>query len=156
MAFVMQKSVHGRKLAVSSSGGIVSAVGATGNDSATIGGAAQMWGSNFLETVSSAGTSLMNCGVSVISSDSTSGASFSLGTPEAGLYKEIHLQTAATALTLAAPSSTVYINSSLATAAAGGSTSVALAGATLGGSIALRGLSATVWGIVSNTAGFSS
>lgn len=152
----MRKSLHGREVGIASTGGLVFGIDSTGGGSTAYTLFAQMWGQALLETVSSNGATISNSGVTVISSDSTSGASFTVSAPAVGVEKEIYLETAATALTLDTSATTIYFNSSVATAAAGGSTTLSLAAATIGGSLTLRGLSATVWGIRSNVAGWSS
>jgi hypothetical protein len=157
--FKMLTSIHGRRLGISSSGGLVSHFGSTGSGSTAFVSAAQMWGTGMLQTVSSAGASINNAGITVISSDSTAGSTpFILQVPAAGLSKEIFITTTATALALDTNSSLVYINSTLGETAAGGSTAFSITGPATGiaGSIVLRGLSATQWAIMSHTVAISS
>lgn len=162
MPFEPRTSIHGRRLALSSSGGIITAARSTGGSNSTdYTMSAQMWGDGLMQTVSSVGSVIRNAGFTVVSSDSTSGSStlpIFLAAPIAGLYKEIHFQTPATALALNTTSSTIFFNTTLAEAAAGGSTTLTIAGTTLGigGSIALRGLSTAQWAILSHTVAASS
>jgi hypothetical protein len=117
-----------------------------------------MWGDGMLETLSTVGT-IRNYGVTVMSSDSTSGTSpWTVAAPVAGVHKEIHFQTPSTLIHLNSSATTIFFNSSLAEGAALGSTVLSIAGtaAGIGGALVLRGLSATVWGIVSNSVGASS
>jgi hypothetical protein len=157
MAFTQRKSIHGRQLGISSTGGIISAV----EGSTVHGMAAQMWGETMLETISSAGAAVRNYGITVISSGSTSGTTpFLVGTPAAGVDKQIFLQTSATLIHLNTTSTAIWFNSTSAIGASGGSTVLIAANAAaagLGGeSLVLKGLSATVWQVQSMTAGWSS
>lgn len=159
MAFQMRTSIHGRRLGLSSTGGIVNSLDASGKNSTAFEQAAQMWGAALVETVSSAGASISNSGVTIISSDSTSGTSpFFVAAPIAGIHKEIHIQTPATALALNTTAVSIFFNSSLAEGSSGGSTTLTIAGTAAGiaGVITLRGLSTTQWGVVSHTCASSS
>lgn len=145
----MRTSIHGRKLGLSSTGGILG--GSSG--STAFNSVAQMWGADLFETVSGAVGAISNSGVSIVSSDSTSGSSMPVSAPVQGVSKEVFFQTSATALVLHTTAATIWFNSTLAEAAAGGSTTLTVAGgaAGIGGSLVLRGLSTTVWQIVSAT-----
>lgn len=154
MAFVMQVSRHGRRLGISTTGGIVSGVKQAGGLSTAIEMAAQMWGPAMFETVSSQGDTLTNSGISIISSDSTSGTSpFFVSAPVQGVYKEIHFQTPATETVFNTSASTIFFNTTLAYGAAAGSTTVTVDGAASGtaGYLVLRGLSTTVWAVAGGT-----
>ncbi len=157
MGFVRRTSIHGRRLGLTSTNGIYGQiVNSTATDADTV---AQMWGPGMFETVSSAGAAIANYGITIVSSDSTSGTTpFLVGAPVQGVYKEIHFQTSATASALNTTSTTIKFNSTLAEAAAGGTTALTVAGAAtgIGGVIVLRGLSTTAWGIVSHTVSISS
>ena len=149
--FTQRVSLHGRRLGLSSSGGLVAISSAGSTAGANV--AAQMWGSGAIETVSANAATIRNSGVTIVSTDSTSGATFDVSAPVAGVHKEIHFQTSATALTLNTTATTIKFNSTLAEAAAGGSTLLNIVGAAAGtaGSLILRGLSATAWSIASKT-----
>lgn len=153
--FIQRKSKHGRELGITSSGGIHGKpLGSTGFDNV-----AQMWGEGMFETVSAAGASISNSGITIVSSDSTSGTTpFLVGAPVQGVSKEIHFQTPATALALNTTATTIFFNTTLAELAAGGSTTLTVAGSSLGigGTVILRGLSTTAWGVVGHTANISS
>lgn len=146
----MRVSIHGRRLGLSSTGGILA--GSSG--STTFESIAQMWGADLIETVSSAGAAISNYGLTIISTDSTSGTSpFFVAAPVSGVSKEIHLQTSATLITLNSTATTIKFNTTSCVAAAGGSTVLSLANAAvagLGGVVVLRGLSATAWGVVAS------
>jgi len=148
-------SIKGRRLGLTSTGGIAQYLNSTGGGSTVIGQQAQMWGTALVQTVSAAAAVITNSGITIVSSDTTSGDStlpMFVAAPVAGVYKEIHFQTAATEVALNTTSTTIFFNSTLAEAAAGGSTTLSISGSTLGigGAIVLRGLSATVWGVVSH------
>ena len=152
--FKMLTSIHGRRLGLSSSGGIVSDRGSTGGGSTDFVMAAQMWGTAMVETVSSAGATVNNAGVTIISSDSTAGTTpYIVQAPVAGLSKEIFITTTATAIAFNTNATTVFFNSTLGETAAGGSTTLSVTGPATGiaGSIVLRGLNATQWAIMSHT-----
>jgi hypothetical protein len=155
MAFVQRTSIHGRRLGLSTTGGIISA--STGS-TASADQSAQMWGSGMVETLSTVGT-ISNSGVSIISSDTT-GDVWNIAAPVAGVHKEIHFQSPSTEVfTFDTTAVSIFFNSSLGEGSTFGSTTltaVSPATAGIGGSLVLRGLSATVWGIVSNNVGASS
>lgn len=155
MSFEIRTSIHGRRLGLSTTQGIVQV---SSDSTAAADRSAQMWGSGMLETLSTVGA-ISNYGVTVISSDSTSGTSpWTVGAPVAGVQKEIHFQTPSTLIHLNTSAVTIFFNSSLAEGSTFGSTVLSIAGAAagIGGSLVLRGLSATVWGVVSNNVGASS
>lgn len=155
---VMRKSLHGREVGIASTGGLIFGITSTGGGSTALTLFGQMWGQALLETVSSNGATISNSGVTIISSDSTAGASFVLSAPVVGVQKEIHIQTPATDLNLGTSATTIYINTTLAEAAAGGSTLINIVGPAtgIGGAIILRGLSTTQWSITSHTCPSSS
>jgi len=84
MAFFTQRtSIHGRRIGLSSTGGITSSP----SGSTDIDRAAQMWGPGLLET--STGGTLSNAGTSVVSTAVTANTTFTLPAPISGLYKEV-------------------------------------------------------------------
>lgn len=114
-----------------------------------------------VETVSAAGAVIAGTGITILSTDSTSslvGTPYLVSVPAAGALKEIHLQTSATFISLNTTATTIKFNTTSAVAAAGGSTALFItnaAAAGLGGVVVLRGLSATAWGVVSQSASMS-
>jgi hypothetical protein len=144
MAFTLRTSIHGRRLGLSSTGGIL---GAPINSSDGFDAAAQMWGSGMTATTTSTGgATLPNYGVSVIATSATA-ATFLIGAPVAGVRKEIYVVTSASALTFGG-TSTSQVFSKVAGGSAG-STTLTLTDANLAGqSLLLRGLSATKWGVM--------
>ncbi len=91
--FKQRVSIHGRRMGISSTGGWISADKATGAGSTLFDMAAQMWGKAMVETVSAAGGTISNSGITIISSASTAGAAFVMSAPIPGIHKEIHFQT---------------------------------------------------------------
>jgi uncharacterized cupin superfamily protein len=105
-----------------------------------------------IDTVSSAGASLSPYGLSLISSDSTSGASFVLPTPTAGFFKKILAETSATAITINTSSTLIGI---LTGKAASQSTTISLTGGIPGGYLNLYGRSTTRWMVEAQSSGWS-
>lgn len=104
-----------------------------------------------VETVSSGGASIRNSGITIISTDSTSGmAALELAAPVMGSHKEIINLSSATALTLDTTATTI----TMLTGSSGtnvGTTELTWAGPNLyGAAIVLRGLSGTQWSVVRN------
>lgn len=159
MAFNMRTSIRGRRLGISSSGAIINAYGSTGNESTAYNMAAQMWGPAMFQTVSSAGATISNTGITVISTDSTSGTTpFILAAPSKGIEKEIHIHTSATALALNTNSTSSIFQTTLSYGAALGSTTLTIAGVAAGtaGTIILRALTDSAWALKSASVSVSS
>jgi hypothetical protein len=154
MAFTQQVSIHGRRLSITTTGGIASGHGATGALSTAIDAAVQMWGPSHVQTpTASSAVTIWNTGVTILSTGSTALAAYTLdGAPVVGLHKEIHSQASATAITINTNATTVYFQTT-----AGQSTALTL-GATdnKGQVLVLKGLTTTLWGISYKTASVSS
>ena len=155
MPFTKLHSVYGRMLGISSTRGIVAATNSSGAASTAFVMAAQMWGDAMVQTVSSGGASIINSGVTIVSTDSTSGmAALVLSPPVAGLSKEIIFQGSATALSLDTSATTILFQTS-GSSLTGilGTTTISLDGDAnrlqIGGhTLTLRGLSGTVWAVL--------
>ena len=144
------RSIHGRQLGFTSTGGIGSYRDSSGGETSTV-QLAQMWGAGMIETISSGGADLKNSGLSVISSDSTSGmAALNLAAPEAGVSKEIFCVTSASALSIETTAAGIlFYGSSVAT----GSSVQTFAAANLRGAyLTLRGVNSTSWMITGKLA----
>ena len=143
----MQKSIWGRKLGISTTGGIISAVGATGRDSTDFDMTAQMWGVGMIATVTSTiASTLTNYGlVSLTSGSATAITGFDVAAPVAGLMKEIHIATSASEISFNGTSTAILFGP---TAEGGGSTLFLSAANLAGTTIILRGLSATQWAVI--------
>ena len=87
MAFSMLHSILGRRVGVSSSGGIVSGFGSTGNHSTAFGMAAQMWGDALVNSHTSSGDVLRNSGVSIVAPASATASTFLISAPVKGVLK---------------------------------------------------------------------
>lgn len=150
--FTSRTSIHGRNMAISATGGFITARDSTGGGSTAFDMAAQMWGKAMVETVSSAGASISNVGLTIVSTDSTSGASFTVTVPVIGVSKEIHFETSATAHTFNTTGTNILFGTSASVASTLGSTTLSISSSAAGisGTIVLRGLSATKWQIVSH------
>jgi len=144
----MLTSIHGRRLGLSSTNGIVQAITSTGGGSSEFNMYAQMWGSEMVATASSSGATISNVGITVLSSgNSTLARTFTLASPVAGVYKEIHSRSSSTLVTFSLASSDDVFSSS-----AGDSTTLVFTGTVSGlkgARVILRGLSTTQWGIMS-------
>src|SRR3990167_551741 len=146
----MVTSIHGRRLGISSTGGIIQAYNSTGKGSTQFDMTAQMWGQGMVATTTSTGgATLSNSGVSVINT-SASAATFLIAAPEIGVAKEIYVVSAASALTFGGTStSQVFMKVG---GGAAGSTTLTLIDASLAGqTLIMRGLSATQWGIMNGS-----
>lgn len=141
-------SIHGRRLAISSSGGIVSdptgsTVGSTG-----VSYAAQMWGPGMVKSYATTAASIENSGVQLITSATASPVVATIrAAPVIGLSLEVISRSSATAINLDTNATTVLINST-----AGASTTYSIAQSTAANEtrvVTLRGISATQW-VVTN------
>jgi hypothetical protein len=138
-------SIHGRRLGISSTGGISQYINSTGGGSTAITQHAQMWGSGLiLTTTSTGGATLGNNGVSLINTSATA-ATFSVAAPAAGVSKEIWLVSSASAITFNTTATSVVFKGHGKAA----STAATLTAASLDGvGILLRGFNSSEWGIV--------
>lgn len=157
MAFIRRTSIYGRRLALSSSGGIISST--DGSTDFTL--AAVMRDSTgarispFYEpivSVSSSGASVTNSGVTILSSATATDRTFTMLAPVAGVGKEIISRASATTVTLDTSATTILFMASTYTSA--GATSLVLTTLSTdhgnyGAAVVLRGMSATVWQIMS-------
>ena len=100
MAFTNRKSIHGRQLALSSTGGIISSAKLSGtHNSTTYDMAAQMWGAAMVTNITSTGgATLTNAGVDTIATTATA-ATFLIAAPVAGVSKEIYVTSSASTST---------------------------------------------------------
>lgn len=162
MPFTMNHSIHGRRLGLSTTGGLVSAAGSTGRGSTIFGLAFQQWGDDMVQTVSTGGALINNFGLTIVSSDSTSGmAALEMAAPVAGVHKEIYFLGSATALTLDTTATTItFLTSGSSLTGISGSTTLSIDGdltrLEIGGqALILRGLSTTQWQVASKTVGIS-
>lgn len=149
------RSIYGRTLGYTSTGGIVSQAGSSGlSATSTSAGvptmAMQMWGDAMIATTTSTGgATIPNFGQTLINTSATA-ATFLIAAPVAGVSKEIWVISSASALTFGGTSTSQTFMKVAGTSA--GSTTVTLTDADLSGQLLLlRGLSATKWGIVNGS-----
>lgn len=160
--FTIRKSIFGRILGISSTGGLVMGVKATNTTlagSSDVSMAAQMWGPGMVETISASSATISNYGITIISSDSTAGAAYYIKAPVQGVDKQIHVFTSATAVSINTTATSIKFNTTLAALGiGGGSTILNVTGPATGtfGAIRLVGLSTTVWSVASHSVGSSS
>lgn len=154
MAYTNRKSIHGRQLAISSSGGIISdPVGST-IASTGFGYVAQMWGPGMQISHSStaAAISLENSGVQILSSaTSTAVVATVRSAPVIGIQLQVISRSTAATVTLETGSSLLFFLST-----AGESTALSMVASTLPEfprAVTLRGISATEWVVTSKTVG---
>lgn len=162
-------SLHGRKMGQTSSGGIViQPTTSTGMSHLAEISSAGVFNSsissfnstitemevakqkNVFETISSSAATLVNYGVSVISSDVINVSVLKVPAPEAGMLKTIWGQTSASTITFNTTADTILFDATF------GASSSALvwdrAGGQRGAIIRLLGLSATRWAVLDKTA----
>lgn len=163
MAYDRRTSIHGRRLALSSTNAIVdgngygavmkNSTGAIQSSSSSLTFAGSITASeNFIsgvETVSSSGATISPIvAVSVLSSATATSRNFSVGTPVAGHLKEILSVSSATTILL---ESTVASILFVTTGTSSSALTFSLAGGSFGQAILLRGISATRWVVVNKS-----
>ena len=156
-------SLHGRKMGQTSSGGIViQPTSSTGmshlaeiSSAGVFNSSLTSFGSTItemtvaklkapVETVSSSAATMVNYGVSIISSDVINVSVLTLSAPEAGILKEIFGDSSASTVSINTTATTITFGTSV------GSSALVLddAGGIRGKCVILRGLTATRWAIV--------
>lgn len=144
--FIKQVSIHGKRLYLTSTGGIA-------NDSSFVAvmrnatGVVQDKIRSYVETISSSGSVLVNYGLSIISTSTGQGTfAHTLAAPVSGIVKRIFQESSATTVTFGTEATTVLFRS---TGSAGSTLMTFSSTNGLGGcSVTLVGLSTTRWGIV--------
>ena len=128
--FNMLKSIHGRMLGISSTGGIISNVESTGiTQSTDIDMAAQMWGPGMLQTIGAGATAtkILNCGVTYFTTASSAAALYNVDPPAKNCFKWLVFQLSSTLVTLNTTSTLIsFANSTAHNAASLASTAVAV------------------------------
>lgn len=145
--FTRLTSIHGRRIAMSSTGAIVdkNGFGAVMADSS---GVLQTPIRSYTEAISSSGASLSATGVSYFSSGTATAQNFTLVAPSSGQFKEIISFSSATTITLETTGSTITFVST-------GTSSSALtfsgASGQFGQTVRLRGVSNSRWVVLGKT-----
>ena len=157
-------SVHGRRLGLSASGGLLFApttstgfshfaeISSAGVFNSSISGASAIgaWGSSltktlsFVEKVESSGTLMKNHGLSHVTSDVVQGSTLLMSAPEVGVNKEIWFDCSASTITIGSTDAGITFGTSVGTSALNMDT----VGGLRGVSIVLKGLSDTRWAIL--------
>lgn len=163
----MLTSIHGRRLGLSSSGGVlVQPTSSTGvshlmeiSSAGVVNSSITNFGSTITEmtvakrksvidVISSSAATLLNYGVSQISSDVINVSVLTLPAPETGLHKEIFGDSSASTVTFNTTATTIYFGTSVDSSAL----VFDKAGGIRGSQIILRGMSATRWAVLARTA----
>lgn len=163
MAYDRRTSIHGRRLALSSTNAIVdgngygalmkNSTGAIQSSSSALTFAGTITASeNFIsgvETASSSGARLSPIiTTSLLSSATAESRNFTIGTPVAGHLKEILSVSSATTIVLETTAATIFF---VTTGASSTKLTFSLAGGVFGETVLLRGISATRWFVVNKT-----
>lgn len=147
--FTRLTSIFGRRLALSSSGGLVnSASHAFVSRDAT--GTLQDTLRSYVETISSSGAQMVNRGLSILSSASATARAVLIAAPLAGLEKVIYSVSSASVITISGSATTTIFQTSGA-----GTTvmTITAGGGATGEGVRLIGLSTTRWGMLGKTGG---
>ena len=153
-AFVMHKSIVGKRFGLSSTGGILAASESTTFDSVAV--MRDSTGARLSPlyeplTDQTTGETFGNSGVSMLTSSTVAALTYILGAPVAGVYKEVICNASATAVTIDTSATTIIFTSS---GASSTSLSIAVA-STLGGAkyenVLLRGISTTRWQVLAKS-----
>ena len=140
-------SIHGRRLGVSSSGGILSeykGVVSRAVTETTVG----LRNDAAAQSAVSACSTLSNYGRQALSSGTATAVVMEILAPVAGIEKEFLIGTSASELTLGGPATTNIFKPAI----AGAGSSMFLSAANLAGTvIKLRGQSATQWSVIGST-----
>ena len=146
--FVVRTSVHGRRLGISSSGGLV--LGPRGAED--VSQSAEMWGSGLITT----STALVNEGVNVLTGTGGAQAFTLSGAPAPGVKVEIWSDSSSSTITIDTTATTINFNSSGGTSSTRITFAVAgAAGATRGEHVVIRGYTSTRWQVISKSGGVS-
>lgn len=151
--FNVRRSIYGRILGISSSGGIVSGVRSTGiTPSSDINLSAQMWGPGMVQTIAAGATltKISNSGVTYFTTGSSAAALYSMDAPVKGCFKWLVFSLASTLVTINTTATTILFQRSTSSNAAGaGSSAVAVTSSDgVYTTAALVGLSTTQWAVL--------
>ena len=150
MVFIMHTSKHGRRLGLSSTGGFISAINSTGQMSTAMEMCAQMWGPAMEDSITAVTSTIGNTGVTSLAVATATAIAFEIAPPVQGVYKEIHIDTSASEISLGSPTTDVVF---VASNKGAGSTMFMSAVNLSGQVISLRGRSTARWAVLGSTAG---
>ena len=168
MAYNRLTSIHGRRLALSSTGAIVdkngygalmkNSTGAiqTSSTSLTFNGVLQTEANNMnaqSAVAASVGSTFTNYGRQLLATASaTAMTAHEIAAPVAGIEKEINIRTSGSEFTLGGTATSIIFQP----AAVGAGSSLFVAAATVAGrTIRLRGISTTEWAVIGSTVGIT-
>ncbi len=143
-------SLHGRRIGLTSTGGIAQYLDKDGKGSTAVVQYAKMWGAGQHATVTSTiASTLANSGFTTLSSGSATALVFEIKAPVVGVENTIHIDTSASEISFGGTSTSIIFASTV--AVAGGST-LFLSRANLAGvNVILKGISTTEWSIFGST-----
>lgn len=162
MAYDRRTSIHGRRLALNSTGAIVdfngygalmkNSTGAIQSSSSALTYAGSLavddGFTQGVQTASSSGTTFSAFGLSILSSATATDRNFTMPTPVAGRFKEIVSASSATTIVI---ETTVASITFVTTGTSSTKLTLSLAGGVFGAAIELRGMSATRWAVLNKT-----
>lgn len=158
--FEPRTSLHGRRLALSSTGGIIQGITSTGRTSTDFDMAAVMRDSTGarlsplyepITTHSSTSTTLVTGQVNLVSSATSGALTFTLPAPVAGIHAEVIIHATSTTITLQTSATTIlFYDSTLTRTGATGLAFETLStdGGNYGAAAMFRGLSTTKWQVM--------
>jgi len=157
--FTIRKSIFGRLLGISSTGGLVMGVSSTGGvgaGSSDVAMAAQMWGPEMVQTIGAGATltKIVNSGVTIFTTASSAAAIYSIDAPVPGVEKKLLFRgLGSTLITLNTTAATIVFHHP-ATGASVASTTLIYTSSTLApAAVYMVGESTLIWGIVNKTMG---
>lgn len=144
-------SLHGRRIGLTSTGGIGQYLDSTGGGSSAVTLYSQMWGPALhTDVASSVGSTIQNAGiVTMTSASATAVTGHEIAAPVKGVELMVHIDTSASEVSLGSTSTAIVFASTV--AAAAGSTLFAAAANLAGTVVTLRGRSTAEWLIVGST-----
>ena len=146
--FVDRVTIHGRRLGISTTGGLIGR-----NATSTASGwdaAAQMWGAGLHNSVSSSAATIGNAGVTSITAASATAQRYTIAAPVLGIRKIINLDTSASEISFAGPTTTVIFQT---TKAGVGSTLFMTLANLAGKNLSLLGMSTLRYTVLGSTVG---
>jgi hypothetical protein len=147
MPFFQRTSIHGRRLSITSTGGIGSK--SSGSTSHAPDQVAQMWGPGLKSVASASEVEMVNFGITSLTAASATAQNYTILAPVEGVRKDIHIETSASEITLNGATTDIVFQSTF----AGVGSSMFLSSALLAGkTVSLLGMSTARWAITGSTA----
>ena len=147
MAFLPRTSIHGRRLAITSTGGLGSL--SSGSTEIKLDQVAQMWGPGLKSVASASEVEMNNFGITSLTAASATAQNYTILAPVEGVHKDIHIETSASEITLNGATTDIVFQSTF----AGVGSSMFLTSALLAvKTVSLLGMSTARWAILGSTA----